>query len=335
MELLVNCATHKAAWMGALLLSMLAWPAYAKDTLQAYVEIQRLWDDNLLRTETDTLKGAIDITRAGVGLDWRLGRQQLTGHVSATQVRYPDLALLDYDGYALDWQWNWQTVNGVSGVLGCNENLTQSSLIDIQSVLSNLRTQRRCQSEIVLNPSGKWKTSLVLFDSQSLNSEASQQIYDWRETGVEGKLSLTSSPGNHIDGFMRAADGTFPNKQSVGGLLVDNSYHQQEIGLQAGYRLGGATQLYIRTAYLQRKQVQERDRDFDGVAGRVSLDLQPTGKTSLSGAIYRNVGAVEDLNASYIVTDGISMSSVWTPFFCWRLSLKITSCMALPSIPIS
>ncbi|OFZ71269.1 MAG: hypothetical protein A2Z01_02905 [Betaproteobacteria bacterium RBG_16_58_11] len=312
---------ERARLLAGVLCAIAAWPALAKDTLQPYVEIRRMWDDNLFRTETDTRSGTIDIASAGVALDWRYGRQQVTGRAGANQVRYREFGQLDYDGYDLDLQWNWQTANGISGLLGCSESQTQSSLADIQSSLSNLHTQRECKAGLFANPSGIWQARLVISDNESNNSDPSRQVYDWQESGLEATLGQTFSIGNYAGGFLRVAEGKFPNRQTVGALRIDNSYRQQEAGLQANYRLSGATHFSVRAAYLQRTHDQVPERDFDGLSGRFSFKWQPSGKTALNGALYRNVGAVEDLNANYIVADGMTASAAWTPTDKTRISL--------------
>lgn len=298
-----------------------AFPALAKDTLQPYVEVRRMWDDNLFRTETDARSATVDILSAGAALDWRYGRQQVTGRASANQVRYPEFKQLDYDGYNLDLQWNWQTANGLSGLLGCSESQTQSSLADIQAALSNLRTQQQCKAGFFVNPSDQWQARLLVFDSQSSNSVASQQVYDWKENGIEVKLNRASNPGNYADGFLRVADGNYLNTQAAGASQADNNYQQREAGVEAGYRASGALHLDARISYVQRKLDQSPERDFAGPAGRFSLDWRPSGKLLVSGALYRNVGAVEDLSASYIVTDGAYLSGAWTPTAKTRVSL--------------
>lgn len=304
-----------------LLSAMMAFPAFAKDTFRPYVEIRRMWDDNLFRTETNTRSETVDITSVGTALDWRYGRQQVIGRASVSQVRYQEFGHLDYDGYDLDLQWNWQTANGISGLLGCSESQTQSSLADIQSSLSNLHTQRRCKAGIVANPSGKWQARLVLSDSQSSNSDPTRQVYDWQENAAEATLGETTSAGNYVGGFLRVAEGTFPNRQVIGSQRIDNSYQQKEAGLQTNYRLSGATKLDLRAAYLQRTHDQVAERDFDGLTGRLSLAWQPSGKTVLRSTLYRNVGAVEDLNANYVVADGVSASAIWAITDKTRLSV--------------
>ena len=52
-------------------------------------------------------------------------------------------------------------------------------------------------------------------------------------------------------------------------------------------------------------------RDFSGLAGRLSVDYFPTGKTLFTGAVYRELGNSDDINASYQVSTGISLGGVW------------------------
>jgi outer membrane receptor protein involved in Fe transport len=64
--------------------------------------------------------------------------------------------------------------------------------------------------------------------------------------------------------------------------------------------------------------------DFSGVAGRLSADWFPTGKTLVSGAVYQELGGASDINASSVLKRGASLKGVWLVREKWRMNAGVS-----------
>jgi hypothetical protein len=117
-------------------------------------------------------------------------------------------------------------------------------------------------------------------------------------------------------------NGTYPNKQvkciflnlfctTVDNTTVDNSYKQDEIGLRATWALDGNLQLSSQIGQTKRTHKEIPQRDFSGLTGKLDSNWQATGKLQALGSIYRDIGAVDDIYASYSVNDGIRFTPNW------------------------
>jgi outer membrane receptor protein involved in Fe transport len=89
---------------------------------------------------------------------------------------------------------------------------------------------------------------------------------------------------------------------------VDNSYKQQEVGFRTFLVIDSKLQLSGQIGQTTRTHKEISQRDFSGLTGRLDANWQATGKLQVAGSMYRQLGAVDDIYASYALTDGIRLT---------------------------
>jgi exopolysaccharide biosynthesis operon protein EpsL len=322
------------------LMMLLALPAMAKegDTFRPFVSYARYYDSNLLRLaegETAvmvengkpllvTLATASDqygVLNAGLDVDWKPGRQEILASASKSLVRYSKYSSLDYDGEDYRATWNWRLGNHWSGQLGASEDVTQTSFSDLQSfdingnpvilAVTNLVTANRefGSAEWELHP--RWRVGAGAARTTSDNSRLQQKSQDYEDDNENVYLTYLTPKGSRLRGEFRRQDVTYPNRQFVAGSLIDNSYTQDEVNFLGDWTVSGKLLTHLKLGYVQRQHPHLSASDYSGLAGRVTADYYPTGKTLLTVAVYREPTPVEQNNASFQLNSGASLNAAW------------------------
>jgi exopolysaccharide biosynthesis operon protein EpsL len=321
---------------------LLALPAAAKegDTFGAYASYAHYYDSNLFRlaedenaviiengipTYTTQRSDTFGVLNVGVDMDWKPGRQQVVASASKSFVRYSNFSSLDYDGSDYRGTWNWRLGNHWSGQLGASEVVTQTSFNDLNSVLgtfvavSNLVTRDRqfASAEWELHP--RWRAGAGGARVSSENSALVQRSEDYDEDSAYAYLMHVTPKGSKLRGEIRHLEASYPNRELVAGSLIDNSYNQDEYNFLADWSVTGKLLAHLKLGFVDRQHENLSSHDYSGVAGRLTADYFPTGKTALNLTVYREPAPVEDANSSFLLNTGASLNAVW------RITDKVTT----------
>ena len=316
--------------MGLALAALLALPAQAKegDTFRPFVSYTRYYDSNLFRLDGGddytillenglpvivTRQSASDqysVLSAGLNVDWQPGRQRITASASKNLVRFSRYASLDYDGSDYQLKWNWRLGNRWSGLLGATETVTQTSFADwyvFQAINNQVtRDNQFVNADWQFHP--RWHVGLGAAADKSTNSTVQQAPSDYKNTSVTATLGYTTPKGSKLRGQLHRVDGEYPNRDPAN---LDRLYTQTEYNLLGDWNVTGKLIARGKLGYVQRKNSTISQRDFSGLAGRLSADYYPTGKTMLNWAIYREIANSDDVNANYRLNSGTSLGVAW------------------------
>jgi exopolysaccharide biosynthesis operon protein EpsL len=293
-------------------------PAHAKegDTFRPFVSYTRYYDSNLYRlaesekTLVPQLSDQYGVLSAGLNVDWQPGRQRVTASAARSQVRFSRNSNLDYDGSDYQLKWNWRLGNHWTGQVGATESITQSSLSDQLGLPINNQITRENQfasAEWQFHP--RWNVGVRAAAVSSTNSTAVRAPLDYEDTSVSATLGYTTPKGSKLRGQFRQVDGEYPNR--LPSSVVDRTYTQSEFNLLGDWNMTGKLTTRARIGYVKRENDTLAQRDFSGLAGRLSADYSPTGKTLLTWALYREIANSNDLNATYQLNSGTSLGAVW------------------------
>ncbi len=309
---------------------LLAMPAQAKegDTFRPFVSYTRYYDSNLFRLAEDETTAVVEngvptlvsrdsasdqysVLSAGLNVDWKPGRQQVTASVSKNRVRFSRYTSLDYDGSDYKLQWNWRLGNHWTGQVGATEAVTQTSFTDwntVQSVNNQVtREYRFASADWQFHP--RWQVGLGAATATETNSTDERKPLDYENTSVTATLGYSTPKGSKLRGQLRRVDGEYPNRSA--SLYTDRVYKQTEYNLLGDWNLTGKLIARGKIGYVQRENDSASQRDFSGLAGRLSADYYPTGKTMLNWAIYREIANSGDINAIYQLSTGTSLGAAW------------------------
>jgi exopolysaccharide biosynthesis operon protein EpsL len=293
-------------------------PAHAKegDTFRPFVSYTRYYDSNLYRlaesekTLVPQLSDQYGVLSAGLNVDWQPGRQRISASASKNQVRFSRNSNLDYDGSDYQLKWNWRLGNHWTGQVGATEKVTQSNLSDQLGLPINNQITRENQfasAEWQFHP--RWNVGVRAAAVSSTNSTAVRAPLDYEDTSVSATLGYTTPKGSKLRGQFRQVNGEYPNR--LPSSLIDRTYTQSEFNLLGDWNVTGKLAARAKIGYVKRENDTLSQRDFSGLAGRLSADYSPTGKTMVTWALYREIANSNDLNATYQINSGSSLGAVW------------------------
>ena len=314
------------------------------DAFNFFVGQTITYDDNLFRISDSVddkgLQDQIGGTRrsdtvstayAGVTFDKLLSRQKLHADLSYNINRYSRFSALDYNGLRANANWGWQLGNYLKGILSYERN---RKLIDFGSLSSNERgSVRDINTYDRLYASADWwfhpaySVGAGYSHVNSSYSSVRRQASEYDADAVELNAKFQPKTGNLIGMSLRQTKGNYPNRQPApltGAVLatVDNSFDQTDSEVNGDWRLTGQSRVLGRLGYTTRKHDQVQQRDFSGITGRLTYNWALEGKTNINFTLRREIGAVDDIDAAYVLTNGITLNPVWYPTSKVSLSAK-------------
>jgi len=310
------------------LAALSAAPAVAKegDTLRPFVSASSVYDSNLFRLAEGENPGTrraetFYVLNGGANLDWKIGRQQVSGNFTQTAIRYDRNTFLDFDGSDARLAWNWRLGNRLSGNAGASESKSQSSFDNLGIVNNKVdRSRRFARAEWTFHP--RWRVGVGVETAENNNSALSQRPQDFEQDTYNADLTYLTPKGSSLGLRLRTLDAKFPNRQTL--LFLSDKYTQNEYGLTGVWRHSAKLTARVQASFTERNNDSFPQRDFDGFTGRASADWFATGKTLLSLAAYRELGSADDINATFVLRHGGSLNGTWLPRDKWRVNAGLT-----------
>ena len=289
----------------------------AADVFKPYVSASVARDSNLFRSSKDSVSGdtpdTISRIEAGMQVNYPISRQHLSLKASVNRNQYQRYEFLNYDGNDVQAVWNWQMGNLLQGDLGYTRNQTLASFTDTQVNGRDVRTQQSAFANANYRPHPDWRLHgggrwYALESESSIN----QLLKREEVSGVVG-VDYISNANNSvgIQGYFMEA--RFPDSEAVSPSSFDNGYSQVEISSVANWAVSGNSRLRGRLGYTQSRYNQLSSRDSNNMTGRFTYDWSITGKTMLSGAVWREIGTVTDTTSTFSLTKGSSLDVSWVP----------------------
>ncbi len=304
--------------LALLLGSLFSAPATAalSDTLQPFVGISYVHDDNLFRVpdrqgaggpESDNTKMLV----AGVAVERPFGRQMLNASAKMTRVDFSRFDQLNYVGKDANATLNWQLGNHFEGALGGTYNETLSSFSDFHSAEKNIRSVRGgfLDANWRLHPS--WRLHSRVSRDKFDYSLASQSYLDREENRGELGIDYLAASGSTIGLLTRRLKGTYPHPLRFGPFVDDESFKQDDVQLKVYWNYSAATQLRFQGGRSKRSHTLFSQRDSSGVQGRLDVTWLPTAGLRLVGSAWREFQPFEGGNASYSLSNGTSLAATW------------------------
>ncbi len=297
--------------------------ADAGDVFNVAVSQTLTWDDNLFRLpdgqSPQTGGGATSrrdvVSHTGVRLtaDKPIGRQVLRASVGITNVRYDRHRQLDGDLSNHAASWDWALGRQWSGVLSYSSAQTTPGFSDYRAPVRDIVTTDAAAARALLRFHPDWRLVLGATSTRATHSAATNAIGDSRVDSAETGLRYVPGTGKEFGLRARSAEGSYPNRQQVGANFIDNGYREDGLDFDVVWRATGASQLQGAIGQTRRSHNDVPGRDFSGTTGRLNWSWQPTGRTNLGFGARREVGAQDDLIATYTVTDAITIGAGWQP----------------------
>jgi exopolysaccharide biosynthesis operon protein EpsL len=294
------------------------WAA-SGDVLVPYVQYSMSYDDNLLRVQDAATAKALtgsdklgDVARqemAGLRVDKTLSRQNITADLNMNRTNFNRFKQFDYQGKAAKANWNWALGEHFDGNIGTAYNETLTPFQDFRVFEKNIRADRTNYASGYWHIHPDWSVhgQYTRYDLhfQLPSQQANTLRMDTAEAGVDYIVRTTSSVGMQL----RHIRGTYPH-EVISASAPDNNFKQDELKAKIEWQMTGKTRLQFLGGWVQRTKA-ESAANFSGPNARLIATLSPTGKTLVTGNLYREIGGVDDLNANFALTNGGSMTAAW------------------------
>lgn len=287
------------------------------DTFQAHATASTTYDDNVFRLSDDlddagtiAAIGTTDrsdvISRLEVGLDADLqfSRQRLLLGVNVERKVFNLFDFLDFTGTNANATLQWEVGNRLNGDAGFTYIETLSGFDLLQAPVRD-EEKRRTQ---FVNANYEIGSGLEIhggFEGFDLRRSELSDLNRDEDTGKAG-VRYTSRADNFVDLEARFTEG------DVGSGASSNDYEQSEINAEVDYSRS-KSHINGSIGYVQRDPEQADLKEFDGFVGRVIYDWSVTGKTLISFSAWRQIQSTEDLESSYTLTSGVSITPSWSP----------------------
>jgi exopolysaccharide biosynthesis operon protein EpsL len=255
------------------------------------------------------------IRRLGVGLKAAIpvSRQRFLFDAQIEDYDFDRFGFLDHRAYRAGAAWKWQAGSQLSGDVGYSKRRFLAGFGELQGRVRDLITEDRAYAGAAYLATPRWRVRGALDSYDWRHSESTRAALDNRTNSATAGLDYMTPAGNSIGGQVKYSEGNYPNRQLVAGSPVDNQYEEIETSAVAQWNVTGKSRIDARLGYTSRKHDQVSQRDFQGITGRLNYDWTIAAKTLLNMALWREIRSIEDVDASYVLSQGFSVGPAWAP----------------------
>jgi len=289
------------------------------DVVTPYAQYSITYDDNVLRLRdraqaqsvmgTDRMADSYSTTVAGLRVNKLLGRQRFTIDASANRTKFDNFSAFDNNGKDLKANWSWVAGRFLSGGIGYVYSEALTPFQNFRVFERNIRTTRSKFASVGLKMHPDW-TLRALFTQLSLGySVPSQQINQFTQNISELGLDYTPRTGSTVGLQLRHTVGDYPYSTTINGAVVNNSFTQDELKAKVLWLYSGKTRLQFLGGMVDRKRKSGGSTNYSGFNARLIADWLVTGKTSVSMNLWREIGGLNDVDANYALTNGVSLAA--------------------------
>jgi exopolysaccharide biosynthesis operon protein EpsL len=249
-------------------------------------------------------------TSLGFNFDVPVGRQRFTADLAWNDTRFNQFDFLDLTGHAGRAVWLWQVGGELSGKLGYTETLALASFANVQSggvqsVVPNALTTQQAFFNAGYRLTPRWELRGEVSELKQSNELPARQVNDVTVDGGELTVNYVTPAKNKVGFSARVDEARYPNPLDTGGgVLVDNAYRQQIIGIVTDWTPTGHSHIIARAGRVSRSYKQLPQQDFEGPTFNVTYDWNPTGKLTLTALAVREISTTEEVTVGLVVVKG-------------------------------
>ena len=294
------------------------------DKFEPYAFTKVIWDSNLFRLSGDeearALLGStnrndtIGHLGAGFDFDYKLSRQHLLVDAEVDFARYDTYDELDHTNLTGNATWAWEVGSLWSGNLGYRyrrdmRSFEERTIIDPDPVEKDMRTRHVgfLDAGYQLHPDWRLVGGLEFLDVSYQDRELLNRDATAGKFEVQYRNTLNSRVGVRV----RYTDNDLKERE-IEGLSINNDYTETEISGVVYWEATGKSALEASFGYTEQSFDEIDDRDYNGSTGRLTYFWKTTGKTTLDFSVWRETSTKNDEVTTYVLTQGASVSPVWS-----------------------
>ena len=290
-----------------------------QDVWSFFVGGSASYDDNFLR-----LPNGVQPVQVGVGdrprgtwiytgyarvlMSVPVSRQRFRLDLTAYSNRYADYSYLDFNSWSGRAEWLWEAGNRWKGTALITRTEALTSFSDFRDFnTGNILTAYNAlvDADYWIHPN--WRLVGAVSYLQGRNSQQILAFDNLDQYSVELGTRYISTAQNWLRPTVRYTRGDYPERR-VPTFVTDTSFDQYDLGLDLYWRFTGSSELLGRVAYTYRQLPNLTSLNFSGPTGRLTYNWTPRGTAGVSFLALREIGAVTDITATYIVTSTLGVT---------------------------
>lgn len=329
--------SYRSVWSCCLLLGSAL--ANAQDRtpsdFSAFVQSDLIYESNVFRLsdedQAERILGTSEMSdrllRLGGGLEVKkaISRQMLTGSLGIFRHQYDTFDFLNHTSGNASLGWDWLAGERMIGLLEYRyerrvQDFTESKLTELDE-----RDDHSLRANMTYLFTRAWRLKLAaLMKEQEHGLAEREHLNRTLNRGVAELRYFT--PKRSFAGFRLAlSDADFPNRESVDGGAVDNSYQESDIGLIFDWKLSSASIISGGVGQTEREYEEFGERDFSGATWRGAYEWRPKTRYRIKASLWRELEAYTDAVSSHVVESGFGVEASWSVTPVSTLSFNFAS----------
>lgn len=293
--------------------------ANSQQVVTPYAQYSLTYDDNVLRVRspsdalsalgTEKMSDSYSTKVGGLRINKLLGRQRFLVDASMNRTNYDYFSQFNNDGKDLRSDWSWVVGPYLSGDVGYTYSEALTPFQNFRVFERNIRTtsSKFVSASLKMHPDWTLRGQFTKFGLGY--SLASQQINTFTQNISELGVDYTPRTGSTVGLQLRHTNGNYPYSTLFDGVLLNNSFTQDEIKARVLWLVSGKTRLQFLGGRVDRKRQVSGQANYSGFNARLVGDWAATGKTSVTMNLWREIGGLSDVDANYALTSGVSLSA--------------------------
>ncbi len=317
-----------ALLLAAPLLAPLPAAALFNDRVELFAAENITYDSNVFRLSksldpqtalgTDHKDDWISTTQLGVNVNVPYSLQRFQLNYTWLGNRYQRFDQLNYNGHAGRAAWLWSITPELTGDVGYTDTETLANFANLGTpgivAPTNKDLLRTKQGFVnaVWFPVASWRLHAGGATVEQTHSDPIQRINDIEtDTGVVGASYVTAQDDRlGVEGRFERGKSPHDDLLNLNGTI--NGYRQDSVGVVGHWIATGHSTLDGRVDYVRREYDQPTTADYSGPTGRFAYTWTPTGKITVVGSIYHDIGPIADVQSSnFVLVTGASVKPVW------------------------
>jgi hypothetical protein len=163
------------------------------------------------------------------------------------------------------------------------------------------------------NPHPRWRVKVQREETEQTNSLARFFTSDREDRAHEVFLYYNTPAGGQLSFGVRDVDSSYPTRDVFSTVFFGNSNEQRDMTLGAVWPVTGKTRLSGKLARIQRTYAELSQRNIQDWDGRFEWRWRPGEKMQLTVSGERDIYGVDDLAATYVKADTVTIAPTWNP----------------------
>ncbi len=292
----------------------------ALDKFSPYVYTRVVHDSNLFRvsgsqeaialTGDDKKDDTISYLGAGLKSDLKLSRQHLLLDADVASVKYDEFDNLDHTRIRGRGAWAWQVGNRWNGNLGYKFDKDRRSFNFDSTPEKDMRTTHTSYFDAAYQLTPDW--ALVGVANYIDTSYQKRQSLDRVSTAGQLEAQYRNTVNTRVGMRVKFTDVNLKNDQIVNGTPVNNDYKQTDISGVFYWQGSAKSSLEARLGYTMLRYNELKNRDFDGLSGRLTYFWTVSPKTRMDLSVWREASSLAREITTYVLSQGISLKPKWS-----------------------